>query len=67
MQNQVENINSSSLKMNFLKYFNGVKPGNRLKRTTPTLEEKKNSKKEYELKRERKFQKQWLINRFWLN
>jgi hypothetical protein len=49
-----------------LRYVDGAKPGKRLKPTTPTPEEKKNSKKEYELKRERKFQKQWLINRSWL-
>lgn len=51
--------------MNFLKYVEGAKPGKRQK-TTPTSEEKKNSKQNYELKRERKFQKQWLINRSWL-
>ena len=52
--------------MYFLRYVDGAKQGKRLKPTTPTPEEKKNSKKEYELKRERKFQKQWLINRSWL-
>ena len=49
-----------------MRYVDGAKPGKRLKPTTPTPEEKKNSIKEYELKRERKFQKQWLINRSWL-
>ena len=52
--------------MNFLRYVIGAQPIKRLKPTTPTPEEKKNSKKEYELKRKRKFQKQWFINRSWL-
>ena len=51
--------------MNFLKYVDGAKPGKRIK-ITKTEEEKKNAQKEYELKRERKFQQNWLQNRSWL-
>jgi hypothetical protein len=38
--------------MYFLRYVDGAKPGKQLKPTTPIPEEKENSKKEYELKRE---------------
>ncbi|XP_071142824.1 zinc finger protein 862-like [Mytilus edulis] len=55
--------------MSLLRYFEGAKPGKRLKVNKIVSEdEKKNAKKDYEInKRERKFQVQWQDKRPWLS
>lgn len=49
---------------NFLKYFDGAKPGS--KRKVDSQGSKQDSKKLYEAKREREFQSSWQKSRPWL-